>query len=332
MESISDKIKILIADPLHNDAISLLKSSGFSVTRNEKKPKRDLIKLLGSYHAIICRTATKIDKNFFIAAKNLKCIGLASTGYDHIDIEEASRRGVYVLGLPPENSKINVYKNGNFISTAEHTILLILAASRNFHQAVCGMREGRWEKNSLLGNEIHGKTLGIVGFGRIGKLVSQRALGLGMKILAHDPYLSREHASMHNAKLVSLTTLCKKADVITIHAPQTPQTIGLIDEKCFGLMTHGVIIINAARASIIDEDALLANIKNGKVKSAAVDVFKNEPLEELTELTALPNVFATPHIGGSTEEALRRISMDTAKNVTAYLKYGRKKNAINKIS
>lgn len=325
------KIKIIIANPIHRDAISLLRSSGFSVTRHETKSKKDLLQSIRNHQAIICRTATKLDKEFFAAAENLKCVGLASTGYDHIDLEEASKRGVYVFGLPSENPKINVYKSGNFISTAEHTILLILASARNFYQAVSSTKEGRWEKNNLMGREIYGKTLGIVGFGRIGKLVAQRASGLGMKIIAHDPHLSQEHANVHGARLVSLATLCKKADIITIHAPQTPETIGLIDQKCFSLMKPGVVIINAARASIINEDALLANIKNGKVRSAAIDVFKNEPLDAPSELIGMPNVIATPHIGGSTEEALRRISMDTAKNIISYLKYGRKTNAINKI-
>lgn len=326
----AEKIKIIIADSIHSDAISLLQNSGFSITRAETKTKRHIVKSIGRYHAIICRTATKLDTNFFHSAKNLRCIGLASTGYDHIDIDEASRRGICVLGLPSKNTRINVHKSGNFISTAEHTILLILAASRNFYQACNGIKQGRWEKNILLGKEIYGKTLGIVGFGRIGKLVAQRAVGFGMKIIAYDPYLSREHVSEHDAKLVSLSTLCKKSDIITIHAPQTPTTINLIDGKCFSLMKRGVIIINAARATIVDEDVLLANIKTGKVKGAAVDVFRNEPINKPTELITMANVIATPHVGGSTEEALRRISMDTARNVISYLKHGRKKNAINK--
>lgn len=325
-------VKILIADPIHADALSLLKDSGFCITRADSKPKEDLTKSARGHHALICRTATRLDKNFFEASKNLKCVGLASTGYDHIDIEEASRRGVYVFGLPPENKKINVYKSGNFISTAEHTILLMLAAAGNFYQAVGSLKQGRWEKSSLVGTELNGKTLGIIGLGRIGKLVGERASGLGMKIIAYDPYLSSEQAAEHNAKLVSLAMLCKKADVITIHAPQTPQTINLVDKKCFALMKPGVIIVNAARASIIYEDALLKNLKNGRVRSAALDVFKNEPISYPSELMGMPNVIATPHIGGSTEEALRRISMDTAKNIISYLKFGRVKNAINKLS
>lgn len=325
------KIKILVADPIHADAISLLKDSGFSVTLADSTHKADLAKSLRGHHALICRTATKLDKDFFASAKHLKCVGLASTGHDHIDMEEASRRGILVFGLPSENPKINVHKSGNFISTAEHTMLLILAASGNSYRAMSSMKEGRWEKNNLLGMEIYGKTLGIVGFGRIGKLVAQRALGFGMKIIAHDPYISPQQASEHNAKLVALATLCKRADIITIHAPKTSETIHLLDERYFALMKLGVIIINAARADIIDEDALLINIKNGKVKSAAIDVFKDEPLKEPSELISMPNVIATPHIGGSTEEALRRISMDTVKNIILYLKHGRKRNTINKI-
>ena len=324
-------IKILITDPIHKDGIKLLKSNGFKIKCAFNLPREKLKKIIKGYHGLICRTATKVDEEVFKSAENLEFIGLASTGFDRIDIESATKHGVIILGLPAENKQIDVLRNGNFVSTAEHTILLILTAARNFYVSCHTLKNEKWEKYRFVGEEVYEKTLGIIGLGRVGKLVAKRATALGMKVIAYDPYISSEYAKFNNAKLTSLKNLCKKSDFITIHAPKNKETINLINKKSFSLMKKGIIIINAARGAIINEKDLISALKNGRVRSAALDVFENEPNNINFELVRMKNVIATPHIAGSTINALKRISLNTVRNIIDYINKGDIKNAINKI-
>lgn len=326
------KNSVLITDPIHPEAIKLLKNSGFGVKYICEKSTHQLLATVERYDAIICRTSTKIDREMLDAAKNLKCIGVAATGWDHIDAEEATRRGVVLLGLPPGNKSVNPERQGSFLPTAEHTILCMLAAAGNFYPAVASLKQGKWERYNFVGTELYGKTLGIVGLGRVGGLVAKRAAAFGMNIIGYDPYASDDVAKNSNVKLVTLKRLCQKSDFITVHTHKTSETINLLDKKHFAYMKQGVIVINTARAAVINEQALVSALRSKKVRCAVLDVFENEPHGINMELVKLPNVLATPHIAGVTDEAWRRVSLQTAKDVIGYLKYGRTKNAINKVT
>ena len=235
-------IKILITDPIHPDAVCYLQKEGYHITKKHSATKEEILKGSHKHDVLICRTRTKLENEFFKSSKKIKCVALCSTGHDQIDTEAALKYGIEVFGLPSHNKNIDVLKEGNFISAAEHTILLILATLGNFYDAVKSMKEGRWEKHRLIGKEMYGKTLGIIGLGRIGKLVAQRARAFGMNVVAYDPYVPNEEIENHLTSKVSLADLCKKSDIITLHVPKSKETIGLLNKKHFSLMKKGVII------------------------------------------------------------------------------------------
>ncbi|MFY9457487.1 MAG: hydroxyacid dehydrogenase [Candidatus Spechtbacterales bacterium] len=326
------KMKVLITDPIHMEAINLLKDSGLDITYVKIKSKEHFLKIIPRYDALICRTSTKVTSEVITSAKRLRCIGVAATGWDHIDVDAAAKRGIILFGLPPGDKSVNIQREGSFLPTAEHTILAMLAAAGNFYQAVSSLKAGKWEKYNLVGTELYGKTLGIVGLGRIGGMVAQRAAAFGMKVVAYDPHVSRDVIKNLGVKVkkVSLAVLCKKSDFITIHAHKTPKTTNLLDQKSFALMKNGVIIINTARPAIINERALMRGLASKRVRCAVLDVFENEPnpARMNMDLIQMPNVIATPHIAGVSEEAWKRVSLTTAKDVIAYLKYGKKKHVI----
>jgi len=322
--------KILVVDPIDQLAITQLEHQGFLVDVKLFPEPDTIVSLLDGYDALICRTHTKLDKVFFEQVRSLKCVALASTGYDQIDLEAATASNVAIVGLPSANKKIDTKKHGNFISTAEHTILLLLAALGNFYDASKSMKDGLWEKPHFVGIEAYGKKLGFVGFGRISKLVAARAQSFGMETVAYDPYVSVEEMSEHNTAKVDLNTLCCESDVITIHAPKTKETISLLDEKMFSLMKQDIVIINAARSEIIEKESLLKALNSGKVKKIALDVFNNEPYGIDWDIVNHKSVIPTPHIGGSTHEAMRRISLSTANSLADFLLKGDTSNVINK--
>lgn len=324
-------LRVLVTDPIHDDALTLLTEHGFHVEQRLGLSPSALQAIIPHYEALICRTSTKVGSDLLAAATKLKCIGLSSTGYDQIDIVAASKQGVAVIGLPAHNRTINPATSGNFVSTAEHTILLILAALGDFYNAAASMKAGRWEKSQFLGREASGKTLGIIGLGRIGLLVAERARAFGMRPIAYDPYRSGTESEQCGVPLVSFDALCAQADIITIHAPKTPETVDLINEHAFSQMQKGVILVNAGRSEIINTPALLAALDQGIVSRAALDVFKDEPHGVEWELVNHKHVIATPHIAGSTTEALRRISYETAQSVIDFLNSRDVPNIINPI-
>lgn len=321
-------LRIIVTDPIHPDAIIRLSEAGFDVMELPEEEKARVAEYIEPHHAIVCRTSTVLDAPTLARAENLSCIALASTGWDRIDVEEATRRNISILGLPSHNKEIDPERDGNFVSTSEHTILLILAALGDFYHANQSMKEGRWEKKFLVGHELAGKTVGFLGFGRIASLVARRLANFRVNLIAYDKFVSQEKADEYGVKLVSLDEFCKQSDIITIHMPKTPETIGLLGAHEFSLMKDGVFIVNTARAAIMDEPVLIDALKSGKVARAALDVFHDEPNDLNWDLIRMPNVIATPHIGGSTHEAWRRISLSAVENVISFFK-GEVRNKIN---
>ncbi|MES2995149.1 MAG: hydroxyacid dehydrogenase [Patescibacteria group bacterium] len=324
--------KVLITDAVHPDAIARLREEGFSVTELAEEERENLHDLIEPYHAVVCRTSTTCDITMFEKAPNLSAIAIASTGYDRIDTAEAKRRNIAVLGLPSFNHDIDPEQDGNFVSTAEHAVLLILAVLGDFYHAYESMKAGRWEKKFLVGNELANKTVGLFGYGRIATLVARRLQAFRVSVIAHDPYADPEKAVRENVELVPFEELCERSDLISIHAPRTKETEGRFDRDAFARMKEGVFIVNTARAIVIDEPALIDALHSGKVKRVAMDVFHDEPdgvHEGMSrKLIEMPCVIATPHIGGSTHEAWRRISMNAADNVISFFKGEEVKNRI----
>jgi len=299
-------IKILVSDQLSQEGLKILKDiKEFQVDVNtELKPEalKDVIK---DYDALIVRSATKVTKDIISAAAKLKVIGRAGVGLDNVDLESATQKGIIVMNTPA----------GNTISTAEHTVSMILALSRNIAQASTSTKKGEWKRSKFMGVELYGKTLGIVGFGRIGREVAKRALSFGMNVMVYDPFLSREVAEGLGVGVVELKDLLMNADYITVHTPLTEETKHLISTEQFAIMKKGVRLINCARGGIIDEVALVTAIKEGKVVGAAIDVFEKEPVSPDNELLKLDNVVVTPHLGASTEEAQVNVAIEVSEIV-----------------
>ncbi|MDD5436694.1 MAG: phosphoglycerate dehydrogenase [Candidatus Omnitrophica bacterium] len=311
--------KVLISDALSKEAVEILeKVKEFKVDVNTKLTPEELKKVIKDYDALLVRSATKVTKDVINAAAKLKIVGRAGVGLDNVDVGAASKKGIIVVNTPA----------GNTISTAEHTFSMILALSRNIPQADQSVKKGEWERKKFMGVEIYGKTLGIVGLGRIGTEVARRALSFGMKVAAYDPFLSADKAKELGIELVDLNTLYKTADYITVHTPLTDETKHMISDKQFGMMKKGVRVINCARGGIIDEVALAAAIESGKVAGAAFDVFEEEPPKN-SKLVTLGKVVLTPHLGASTEEAQMNVAIDVANTVRDVLLGCGVRNAVN---
>lgn len=323
--------RILVTDPIHPDGIELLTREGFFVELGHNIPKHELHKTIGNYDALICRTSTRLDREILQAGTCLKCIGVSSTGFDHIDLKAASELGITVLGLSPKNQTIEPAKDGNYISTAEHTILLILSALGKHHRASQSMKERLWEKQTLLGRELYKKTVGIIGLGRIGKLVAERLRAFGAHVLWHDPFVSEETGGPFGERIDSLQGLCERSDIISLHVRGSEQTRHLLNKQAFEWMKPGVVLINTSRASVVDEEVLVEHLKHGHVGHAAIDVFHNEPHGVNWDLVQLPNVTATPHIGGSTEEAQSRIAINTAQTLIRFIREQDRSNELNNL-
>jgi len=291
-------MRIHINDPLDKQATERLKSVPGVELTSEHLEKEELLKIMPEIEVLIVRSATKVTADIIEAGTKLKIIGRAGTGLDNIDVKAAEAKGIKVINTPGANS----------ISVAELTIGLMIACSRHIARGTIDLKNGKWTKKELEGHELFGMTVGIIGFGNIGREVAKRLLAFDMKILAYDPFVKETDM---NVKMVDLDTLYKESDYITIHVPLTPETKNLINKETFSKMKDGVIIINAARGGIIDEAALYEALVNGKVYAAGLDVFEVEPpTDELRQkLLALPNVVATPHIGASTFEAQERVGM-----------------------
>ncbi len=299
-------VKILVSDPLSEEGLKILKDvKEFQVeVKTELKPEA-LKETIRDYDALIVRSATKVTKDIIDAAKNLKVIGRAGVGLDNVDLDAATQKGIIVMNTP----------TGNTISTAEHTMSMILALSRNIPQANASTKKGEWKRSKFMGVEIYNKTLGIVGLGRIGSELARRALSFGMKVLAYDPFLSREVAESIGVEIVELKELLERSDYISVHTPLTDETRHMISDAEFAAMKKGVRVINCARGGIIDEAALIKAIKEEKVIGAAMDVFEKEPLSADSEFLKFDNIVITPHLGASTEEAQVNVAIEVAEIV-----------------
>jgi len=296
--------KILVSDPLSEEGLKILKEvREFHVDIKTGLAPEELKKIIKDYDALLVRSATKVTGDIIKAADKLKVIGRAGVGLDNVDLEAATQKGIIVMNTPA----------GNTISTAEHTMSMILSLSRSIPQANGSMKKGEWKRSKFMGVELYNKTLGIVGLGRIGTEVTKRALAFGMKVLAYDPFLSLEVAKNIGVEVVELKEVFKRSDYITVHTPLTNETRHMISDKEFGLMKKGVRIVNCARGGIVDEKALIEAIKDGKVAGAALDVFESEPLGADSEFIKLDNVILTPHLGASTEEAQVNVAIEVAE-------------------
>jgi D-3-phosphoglycerate dehydrogenase len=273
---------------------------------------------LATADALLVRSKTKVTAALLDQAPMLKVIGRPGTGVDNVDLAAATRRGVVVMNTPA----------GNSVSAAEHAMGLLLALLRSIPQANSSLREGKWARNLFTGTELNGKTLGIIGYGKIGTEVARRAQGFKVEVLVYDPFVSETLAREQNLRLVSLDELLQQSDIVTLHAPVTATTRNLINAEAIAKMKDGAFLVNAARGDLVDEGALLAALKSGKLAGAAVDVFVNEPKPN-AELISLPNVVATPHLGASTVEAQEKVGYDIAMQVRDYFIDGIVRNAVN---
>jgi len=307
--------KVLVREEIAEAGIRLLRDRGFEV---DVDGDSDLAETIGRYDAIIVRSATKVTADLIARADNLKVIGRAGVGIDNVDVEAATRRGIVVANAP----------ESTVISAAEHTIGLLVALTRNIPQAHAALKQGRWERKTYGGVELADKTLGVLGFGRIGQQVARRAAGLGMRVVAYDPFVSPDRfRELGVERVENEDDVYAAADFLTLHLPLTDETRESLNAHAFGKMREGVRIVNAARGALVDEDDLLDALKSGKVGGAALDVFSTEPYSG--PLLELDNVVVTPHLAASTEEAQDRAGVIIAEQVAAALQGGLVSNAVN---
>ncbi|WP_404367139.1 phosphoglycerate dehydrogenase [Sphingomonas sp. MMS24-J45] len=310
--------KVLISDKMDPKAAQIFRERGVEVDEITGKTPEELIAIIGEYDGLAIRSSTKVTKAILAAATNLKVIGRAGIGVDNVDIPAASAQGVVVMNTP----------FGNSITTAEHAIALMFALARQLPEADASTQAGKWEKNRFMGVEVTSKTLGLIGAGNIGSIVADRALGLRMKVIAFDPFLSPERAVELGVEKVELDDLLARADFITLHTPLTDQTRNILSAENLAKTKQGVRIINCARGGLIDEAALKAGLDSGHIGGAALDVFVTEPAKELP-LFGTPNFVSTPHLGASTDEAQVNVAIQVAEQMSDYLMSGGVTNALN---
>ncbi len=310
--------KVLISDKMSPLAAQIFRERGVEVDEITGETKDQLIARIGGYDGLAIRSSTKVTKEILAAATNLKVIGRAGIGVDNVDIPAASAQGVVVMNTP----------FGNSITTAEHAIALMFALARQLPEADASTQAGKWEKNRFMGVELTGKTLGLIGAGNIGSIVADRALGLKMKVVAYDPFLTAERAVELGVEKADLDTLLAKADFITLHTPLTDQTRNILSRENLTKTKKGVRIINCARGGLIDEAALKDALDSGQVAGAALDVFVTEPATA-SPLFGTPNFISTPHLGASTNEAQVNVALQVAEQMADFLVTGGVTNALN---
>lgn len=310
--------RVLIADKLSPLAQKIFDDRGIITDTKTGLDKDQLAEIIGQYDGLAVRSATKATEKVLAAATNLKVIGRAGIGVDNIDVPAATARGIIVMNTP----------FGNSVTTAEHTIAMMMALARQLPEADRSTQGGKWEKSRFMGIEVTAKTLGIIGCGNIGSNVANRAQGLAMKVIAFDPFLTPERALEIGVEKVELDELFRRADFITLHTPLTEKTKYIINAAAIAKMKEGVRIINCARGGLVDEAALLDGLKSGHVAGAALDVFEVEPAKE-NPLFGLPNVVCTPHLGASTTEAQENVAVQVAEQMADYLLTGAITNAVN---
>ena len=300
--------RILVSDPLEATGLAMLREAGHEVTELRGEERHRLPELIVDYDALVVRSGTKVTAELLQAGKRLRVVGRAGIGVDNVDVDAATEHGILVVNAP----------TANLLSAAEHTFALMLALARNVSVADSDLKSGAWNRKKWVGAELQGKSLGVIGFGRIGQQVALRARAFDMKILAFDPFLDAEIVRRHEAEPLPLDELLRAADVITLHVPMTDATRNILDAKGLALMKPEALIVNCARGGVVDEQALLAALDEGRIKGAALDVFAEEPPTDYT-LAQHPRVVATPHLGAQTREAQVRISTETAKMVVKAL-------------
>lgn len=310
--------KVLVSDKLSAAGLAKLRES-CEVDEKVGLSEAELAAAISGYDALVVRSASKVTRKVIEAGRRLRVIGRAGIGVDNVDVEAATRRGIVVMNTP----------TGNAVTTAEHALALLFALARKIPQATASMRGGKWEKTRFQGRELHGKTLGVVGLGNIGRIVADRAQGLKMKVIGYDPVLTPERAAQIGVELVSLDALLARADAITVHTPLTPETQGLVNDATIEKLKKGVLLVNAARGGIYDEAALARGLDAGKIGGVALDVFVEEPVAADHPLLRYENVIVTPHLGASTQEAQERVALEIAEQVAAYLQHGVVTNAVN---
>jgi D-3-phosphoglycerate dehydrogenase / 2-oxoglutarate reductase len=314
-----DTMKVLISDTLSEVGVKTFhKTPDIEVDVKTDLAPAKLKEIIGDYHALVIRSATKVTAEIIEAASNLKVIGRAGIGLDNVNIPAASKKGIVVMNTP----------EGNTITAAEHTMAMIMALSRNIPQASASLKEGKWEKKRFQGKEIFNKTLGVIGIGRIGRLVAEKAKAMNMKIIVYDPYIKPDLIERMDMEPVSFDELLQRSDYITIHTPATDETINMINKDTIAKMKKEAMLINCARGGIVNEDDLCEALTSGHLSGAALDVFNKEPPGK-TKLICLPNLICTPHLGASTKEAQDKVAKDVAEQIIAYLFYGSVKNAVN---
>jgi D-3-phosphoglycerate dehydrogenase len=314
-----ERLKVLVKEKVGDSGVELLERH-FDVDLGIDWSDEQLAQRIGAYHGILIRSATKMTAELIGRATNLRVIGRAGVGVDNVDVEAATNRGIVVANAP----------QSNVVTAAEHTMAMLLALARNIPQAHASLTSGKWERSKFSGVELYEKTLGILGFGRIGQLVAQRAKGFGMRVLAFDPFVSAErYRELGVEKAAGSDDVCAQADFITIHLPKTPETEGWLNAEQFAKMRDGVRILNVARGGLIDDAALKDALDSGKVAGVALDVFPSEPITEYPLFKGYDNVVVTPHLGASTAEATDRAGYQSAEQVVAALTGGVVSTAVN---
>lgn len=312
-------MKVLVMDGVSEQGLAPLRQhKDIELVIGNKMTEDELVEVIGQYDGMIVRSATKATARVIEAANKLKVIGRAGVGVDNIDRNAATNKGILVVNAP----------DGNTIAAAEHTMAMMLALARKVPAACGKLKDGCWDKKAFLGVELRGKTLGVIGLGRIGTAVAKRAQAMEMNIVAYDPFISEEHTKKMAVELVTLNELFNRADFITVHMPKTKETYHMLNKEAFEQMKDGVRVINCARGGIVDEPALYEYMMAGKVAGAALDVFETEPCTE-SPLLKLDNFIATPHLGASTEEAQINVAVDVAEEIVAALRGELVKNAVN---
>lgn len=317
----SNQKTVFIADKLSAEALRVFEGAPIQVDNRPGLPLPEKLAAARRANALVVRSETKVDRAFLAAMDGLELIVRAGVGVDNIDVEEATRRGILVQNVP----------DGNVRSAAEHTIALILALARNVPQGNAGMKAGLWERSKLVGVEVRGKVLGVIGLGKIGRHVVQMATGLGFKVLAHDPYVSPELAGELPVELVaSVDDLLERVDFLTVHVPGGAETRSLVGREALSRAKKGLYVVNCARGGIIDEEALCEALDEGRVAGAAIDVFATEP-PGLTRLVAHPKVIVTPHLGASTREAQENVAVGAAHQVVDFLLHKKLHSPVNAV-
>lgn len=313
-------MKVLVSDPLGAGGMTeLKKEKNIQVDEKAGLPPEELKKIIGQYDAIIIRSGTRLTKDIIECAGKLRVIGRAGVGVDNVDLEAATKQGIIVMNTP----------EGNTISTAEHTFSMLMALARNIPQAVASVKAGEWKRTAFQGTELNGKTLGVVGFGRIGREVAARARAFNMKIAAFDPFISKASVKEHPVEFMEVKELLKVSDFITVHTPLTPETKYIINSENIKLCKKGVKLVNCARGGIIEEKAMMEAMDAGIVSGVALDVFEKEPPAADHPLLKYKQVITTPHLGAATQEAQENVAIDVVKQVVDALYERAIKNAVN---